>query len=1005
MATTSIPQPGTVVRYRDRRWVVLPEQDDGLVVLRPVAGAETECVTIDPEVLDLLRSHCAHERLQPDRFPAPDATQHGDHLSVWLVTQAARLLIRRGATPFCSLGRLAFRPRPYQLVPLMMALRQQPPVRLLIADDVGVGKTLEAGLILREWLDRGAIRRSAVLCPPQLCEQWRLELLEKLGIEAVVIRGASIAQLERRVPPNRSVFEYYPHLVVSIDTVKNPRYRPAFTQYCPEFVIVDEVHGAARPAAYEARTQEKQRYELVREIAADPKRHLVLLTATPHSGIEESFRSLLEFLDPSFGAIDWAHATGDELDRLRQHYVQRQRSDLAAYLEGTRFPKRIKREVAYRLTDAYELAYRKASDLAWDLLEVAAGLDEQQRRPCYWAALALLRCVSSSPRAGERALQGRLKRLDQDQQSERSDTAAEIDAAELLHLPPVQPDEVGEADDEADSAADTAPSGLGEQVEALLGRRIRNQLGELTRRCAELAGPEQDAKLRAGLETVTDLLREGHQPIVWCRYIATAEYVAENLRRSLERALSNVAVECITGALPESERVRRLEELAKAARRVLVATDCISEGTNLQEHFSAVIHYDLPWNPNRLEQREGRVDRYGQTRDEVVAVMLLGENNPLDGAVLEVLLRKASEIFDATGVFVPVPIQNEAVLESILAAVLARAEGRQQQRRLLVQSELERSNRIIQDLKTRWEEAAHRENQRRKLLRGDWIPAELVQQEMARADNVLGQPHEVLSFVFHALPALGYDRPAASQGSRLTIDLSRSERALPESLRWRLAPYLPTRAKWRLSCESPPPEGYRYLGRTHPLVEGLAEVVLHRSLGPDRPQAELPLRRVAEPSRRAGTDHLARAGVIRTDAVSRLTTVFVLRPRYLVHTTTGTVLAEEILCWPVEGLVDAQPLPLHEGRRLLDEAKPVGNVSETEKTARLNRVLGDLWPQLVSSGAVQELIHARIQELTEAHLALNADGTGTPTVRIEPVPQGEPDLVAVLVLVPVPPAT
>ena len=152
------------------------------------------------------------------------------------------------------------------------------------------------------------------------------------------------------------------------------------------------------------------------------------------------------------------------------------------------------------------------------------------------------------------------------------------------------------------------------------------------------------------------LLADGYAPIVFCRFIHTAEYVAEHLKASLGTARSPVHVEAVTGQLPPAERERRVQELARRdGARVLVATDCLSEGVNLQEDFSAVVHYDLAWNPTRHEQREGRVDRFGQRRDVVRALTLYGDDNGIDGIVLDVLIRKHRAIAKATGVAVPVP--------------------------------------------------------------------------------------------------------------------------------------------------------------------------------------------------------------------------------------------------------------------------------------------------------------------------------------------------------------
>ena len=237
-------QPGALVSYREREWVVLPSDDENVVLLRPIGGSSREVCGVVRSVSERLGYDIAYERIQSATFPLPDPAMAQDHTAVSLLHQAARLLLRDGAAPFRSLGHLSLRPRPYQYVPLLMALRL-PTVRLLIADDVGVGKTIEAGLIAREMLDRGEIRRTAVLCPPYLCDQWQKELAEKFNIEAVVVRSGTIARLERLAPQDTSIFAHFPHLVASIDTVKSDRYRASFLQHCAEFLIVDEVHGAA----------------------------------------------------------------------------------------------------------------------------------------------------------------------------------------------------------------------------------------------------------------------------------------------------------------------------------------------------------------------------------------------------------------------------------------------------------------------------------------------------------------------------------------------------------------------------------------------------------------------------------------------------------------------------------------------------------------------------------------------------------------------------------------
>src|SRR5438552_1385840 len=196
---------GSLVKARGREWVVLPESAEDLLVLRPLGGTEDEVTGI----------YLPLEPVEPATFALPDPSQPGDYRSCRLLRDAVRLGFRSSAGPFRAFARIAVEPRPYQLVPLLLALRLNP-VRLLIADDVGIGKTIEACLIARELLDRGEIRRLAVLCPPHLCEQWEKELREKFHLDAVVVRPGTAGALERAMEregfnaTTHSIFEFYP---------------------------------------------------------------------------------------------------------------------------------------------------------------------------------------------------------------------------------------------------------------------------------------------------------------------------------------------------------------------------------------------------------------------------------------------------------------------------------------------------------------------------------------------------------------------------------------------------------------------------------------------------------------------------------------------------------------------------------------------------------------------------------------------------------------------------
>ena len=333
---TPAPQftPGSLVRARGREWIVQPGSVAPLLRLRPLSGGEDEGAVI-------------HAGLEPDigsaQFPAPDPAQEGSQHDAILLADALRMALRRGAGPFRCFGNISVEPRTYQLVPLLMALRQDP-VRLLIADDVGIGKTIEAALIARELYDRGEIQRMAVLCPPHLVEQWVRELNERFHIPAMAVTASSAARLERGLPIGDSIFHAHAFTVVSLDYIKSDRHRHDFIRACPEFVIVDEAHTCVSTG--QAR---QQRFELLREISADAERHLVLLTATPHSGDQEAFYSLLALLKRDFA--QFAAASGGHKDALReqlaQHFVQRRRPDIDEWQDGSVFPQRETTEITY----------------------------------------------------------------------------------------------------------------------------------------------------------------------------------------------------------------------------------------------------------------------------------------------------------------------------------------------------------------------------------------------------------------------------------------------------------------------------------------------------------------------------------------------------------------------------------------------------------------------------------------------------------------------------------
>lgn len=938
---------GSLVRARGREWVVLPGSDDDAVVVRPLGGTDVETTGILTSI----------EQVEPATFSLPDPAQVGDARSARLLRDALRLGFRSSAGPFRSFGSIAVEPRPYQLLPLLMALRLDP-VRLLIADDVGIGKTVESALVAKELLAQGDARRLAVLCPPHLAEQWQGELSSKFHIDAELVLASTAGRLERGLPVGRTIFDTYPYVIVSTDYIKSDRRRADFVRTCPELVIVDEAHTCAVDDDGRNRGRQ-QRHQLLRELAADRARHLVLVTATPHSGKEGAFRSLLGLLDPAFRDLPddlRGEANRRHRERLAAHLVQRRRADIRDYLgDDTSFPERLEREETYRLSAPYASLFDDVLAFARETVRDPAGGDRRRQRVRWWSALALLRAMASSPAAAARTMRTRASAAD-------TTTVAEADEIGRMTVLDLGDDVDAEASDVVPGADDEE----GDSDEARTRRRLRG----FAKRADELRG-DADHKLVVGAGEVRKLVAEGFRPIVFCRFIDTAGYVADELRRRLPRGIEVVAV---TGELPPAEREVRVAALAESPRRVLVATDCLSEGINLQDHFDAVVHYDLPWNPTRLEQREGRVDRFGQAVPEVRALTLYGADNQIDEIVLRVLLRKHRAIRKALGVSVPVPGEETTVMNAVAENLLLAQDGAMTDQRALPGMEewlRPRTEGLLED----WDRAADAEKASRSLFAQHGIKVDEVAAEVEAVRRAIGRGADVEAFVRAAVPAVGGVVRAGGRDARsVEIDLADARRPVREAV-----------GTDRLTArfDLPVPEHEVYLPRTHPFVASLASYVLDSALDP------------------LGDSPARRCGAMRTEAVADRTVLLVARQRYhLVRTEAGAdhpLLAEDAGVLGFTGPLDAPAWLAADEVAALLEAQPGGNVSPEAARDFVGEVLAaaPAWRPEVDADA-----RRRAGELLDAHRRVR-HAARQRGVRHRVEPQLPADVLGVFVLLPV----
>jgi superfamily II DNA or RNA helicase len=938
--------------------VLLPSERPEVHLLRPLTGATDEVVEIHKGLSDLVSGTLAEERVRRATFPLPTVDDLADAASAHLLWQAARLNLREGATPFRSLGRISIRPRVYQFVPLLMGLRLDP-VRMLIADDVGVGKTIEALLVARELWDRGEIKRICVLCPPYLCEQWHKELAEKFNLEAVVIRSGTVGQLERRKTGPDSIYRYYPVQVASIDFLKSERNRHLFLMDCPDLVIVDEAHGSAD--ASERNQTQHQRHQLVRNIARKGDKHLIFLTATPHSGIESAFRSLISLIREEFGEWDTASLSDHQRTELARHFVQRTRRDIEHDWEGEHcFPRREPFDETYRLSRSYQTLFSKTYDFCSEIVRTGQALNKPQQRVRYWGALALLRCVMSSPAAAVAALASRHDAL--------AKTEDELDFRSFIF------------ESSEDRTDDDHPTPPVEGAEATLNEPDRRQLRELGKMAAGLLDSAEDTKLSMCSTLVSKLLGDGFHPIIWCRYIATADYVAEGLQKALRRAHPTVRVVSITGRIGDEERRTKVDELAQEACRVLVATDCLSEGINLQREFSAVVHYDLPWNPNRLEQREGRVDRYNQAAKAVRAIRYFSPDSPVDGVVLDVLLNKAREIHKTLGTHVPVPEDSETVTEALLSALFLRGGPAKPGKE--VQLKLDLGLPEVESFHRRWELDAERERvNRTRFAQRALKPAE-VREELEESDAVLGDPTAVREFVLNAAGRLGLNIQKERRVDVFRMPVGPDWRAnMPAVIRFALP--ATSMAHWLISFTSPTPEGAEFIGRNHRFVVALAQYLMEEAL------------------EKHGGAKATRCGAIRMSAVSRLTTIMLLRVRYLLdQPSRPQLLSEEVVVTGAArgsrgGKLDW--LSNDDALKLLLEARPDANIGMTEKRELIASAI-ETWREMAT--ALEHQIKDRARELEKSHKRVRK-AVSLRVRELSLAPQFPPDLLGILVLQPV----
>lgn len=645
----AVPEQGNLVRVRDRFWVVQSVRQSSLVPeASSTAGSIThhrvDLVPIDdkgsPAPLKVFWEVEPGTEVRPQaELPDPSSgVDDPDTFAAFL--DAARWGAIASADPaaFQSPFRAGIDIEDYQLLPLVEALRM-PRVTLLIADDVGLGKTVETGLIAQELVLRSQAHRILVVCPPSLCRKWQREMREQFGLAFEVIDTEYVHRLRRERGVGVNPFRSHPRLIVSMEWVKFESQMRWFDEFLPpdpntyprafDLLIVDEAHQIA-PSAVGNYARESLRTTALRRLAPHFE-HRLFLTATPHNGYPESFQALLEMLDPNRFTKGVQPSERDR-DAVM---VRRLKSHLRAMLPDgdKRFPQ--------RRVHAIEVEFPSEERELFDLLDqyaklrMSAASTPTERAASRFVTLLLKKRLLSSPAAFKHTLDQHMRTLNA-AAHRRTTERALLDAEAALED---DSDDTGPVSEQEQEALALAAAGLPDvkraEEETLLARMRARTLGvdaakpilDQMRVRADDRWRRPDAKAERLMEWIGEICYPAgewndERVIVFTEYRATLNYLDEILTAKRRgRPSMEGRIEVFHGSLDADERERIIREFnynpRKTKVRVLLATDAASEGIDLHRACHRLVHVEVPFNPNRMEQRNGRVDRHGQKSDTV----------------------------------------------------------------------------------------------------------------------------------------------------------------------------------------------------------------------------------------------------------------------------------------------------------------------------------------------------------------------------------------------------
>ena len=739
--------PGRVVRMRDRLWRV--DYVDG-----PTFGA----TALDGRDNQGHRFHASLETVDQGNLPLPLASAVGDEREQRLLIDAQRFSLLHGTAPILGLQRSRAIPTDYQIVPLLMALGDER-IRLLVADDVGTGKTIEAGLVVSELLARGKARRVLIVVPANLRAQWKEALDHFFHIDSTIVSGTLLPSLERRLLPGKSVWSAHDVVIASVDYLKTKTAQVLAHDW--DLVLIDEAHLCAQPHSYMGSAVDMERWQFAAAAAAaDKARHLLLLTATPHNGYSDSYASLFRMLDPTLVRDTEDGPIIDRHRAKRKHVVQRQRADIEEWYRQREvrspFPERRADEQIISLDKAREMRslLDELNDYATDLYAGATGTVDR------WIAAHMQKRALSSPAALRKSIENRIKTI-QKQGAVPTSTKGVVAAREATA------DQMFAENDEHDAAnLDQAASALDTTAELARLRTLAETAKKVT--------AAKDPKLQELIRLLPERMNahpDAPRVLVFTKFKDTLDYLTDQLRSAASgknkktAALHGVEVFAIDGQMNLAQRSETFAAFERSGRAVLVATDVISEGLNLQRACAELIHYELPWNPNRLEQRNGRIDRFQQP-EPFVGIRTLVFDDAQDAALLYLIDKKAQQMRADYG-FVPPFLANADILLHLSNPAAAYREHIQVKKNkgqlslfgLFDTDETEELDQVDDEL-TRLAESSLSADDRLNKMRDESfygqadVSLATIEAALSRSRTEIGSPERLKQFVISSLRAL-----------------------------------------------------------------------------------------------------------------------------------------------------------------------------------------------------------------------------------------------------------